>query len=318
MRPDRLLFAVLLIVLAVAGCRGGQKRTEPIVLRVDDRSITRREFDRNLAPRLAARGNPAPNSSAYESEVQLLVREQIDEQLLLAEARKRGVTLDPGEVDREVERLLGQYEEQELEREMSRRYQTMDQWRESVARRLLLDRISAQIASEAPSPTESEIAIRYNAAPEKYSQPEMLSVSQILVRTESDASEVVGLLKKKSVPFEQVARDKSIAPEASKGGYIGTFAPGELPPELEEPVRTLIPGTISDVVRTSYGYHVFRLNEMRPAVQKSLADAHDQIAAEIRAERERDTLNAWLDSHRRAARIELVDDLLHEAPETRK
>lgn len=318
MRSGFFLSFPVICAVSFISCKGNAKRPEPIVLTVNDRTITRRDFDRKLAPRLASRGNPPVGSQGYDIEVQQLLREQIDELILLEEARRRSIMLEPGEADAVVEGLLGRYEDQELEREMSRRYQSIEQWRESVALRLLLDRTSASISAGVEPVTEDEVLERFSSNPERYQKPEQISVSQILVRTESDASDVLYLLRKKGVPFEHVARERSIAPEAAKGGLMGVFAVGELPPEIEEPIRALTPGSLSDIVRTSYGYHVFRLNRIDPPHAAELSEVRDIIAGEMKSAREQAVLNQWLDTQRRNARIQIADDLLHEAPAPRK
>lgn len=304
------MISCTLILLAVsAGCQE-TARTEPIVIRVDDRTVTRREFDRMLLPRLAAQGNPPAGSSGYEMEIRQLIREQIDEQLLLAEARRRGITLEPGEIDGEVTRLLSHYEEQELERELSRRYFTLDQWREMVARRLLLERVSDTIAASAPDPDDAELRQQYDEMPDRFGYPERFSVSQILLRSETEALEIINLIRKRNVPFEKLARERSVAPEAARDGFVGEFAAGELPPELETPVRHLSVGEISGVVRTSYGYHVFRLNSVIPPGRRAFEDVRDELAGQMRSERRMRAVASWLEKQRKAARIEVTDDLL--------
>ncbi len=310
-----VMFSVL--VLFQPGCDRDTRKSEPIVLRIDDRTVTRREFDRRMLPKLVARGNPPPGSEAYADEVQKLLKEEVDEQLILGEARRKGYTLDPGEADREVERLLAAYDPEELEQELTRRYQTIDQWREDMARRLLLRKVIATLAGEVPAVQESEIRQRFDTFRGRYEQAEQLSVSQILVRTETEAADVLQLLRKKNVPFGDLARTRSIAPEASRDGLMGSFAPGELPPEIEEPVRRLTTGEISDAIRTSYGYHIFRLNGVTPAGPVPYEQVKDRIAAELRNERQDAALNEWLEHRRRETRIEIADDVFPDVSKER-
>ena len=54
-------------------------------------------------------------------------------------------------------------------------------------------------------------------------------------------------------------------PEASAGGLMGTFARGELPPELEKAAFDLAQGATSEIVVTPLGHHVLRVEERRPA-----------------------------------------------------
>jgi peptidyl-prolyl cis-trans isomerase D len=59
-------------------------------------------------------------------------------------------------------------------------------------------------------------------------------------------------------------------------------------PEFDEAVFSMAPGSISDPVRTSFGYHVIQLMEVRPAGQRPLAEVKEQIKGQLRFPRLRE------------------------------
>ena len=82
----------------------------------------------------------------------------------------------------------------------------------------------------------------------------------ILVETEASALEVLEKIAR-GADFSQLAQQLSIAPNASQGGDLGFFGPGELMPEIEEIVVQLKVGELSQVVKLPVGYIVVqRLN----------------------------------------------------------
>ena len=82
----------------------------------------------------------------------------------------------------------------------------------------------------------------------------------ILVETEASALEVLEKMAQ-GADFSQLAQQLSIAPNASEGGDLGFFGPGELMPEIEEVVVKLKVGELSPVVEVPMGYIVVqRLN----------------------------------------------------------
>lgn len=82
----------------------------------------------------------------------------------------------------------------------------------------------------------------------------------ILVATEASALEVLEKVAR-GADFSQLAQQLSIAPNASQGGDLGFFGPGELMPEIEEIVVKLKVGELSSVVELPMGYIVVqRLN----------------------------------------------------------
>jgi hypothetical protein len=85
-----------------------------------------------------------------------------------------------------------------------------------------------------------------------------LTASHILLRTESEAQDVLKQLKS-GASFTELARqysaDKS---SAAQGGSLGAFGLGDLLPEFEKAALKLKTSEISGIVKTSLGYHIIR------------------------------------------------------------
>jgi peptidyl-prolyl cis-trans isomerase C len=82
---------------------------------------------------------------------------------------------------------------------------------------------------------------------------------------------------KAGADFAKLARELSDdASSAEKGGLLGPFSPGMLPPEIESHVTQLQPGQVSDPVPSRYGVHIFKvgahtsqpLDQVRPAITR--------------------------------------------------
>src|SRR5262249_44861106 len=66
-------------------------------------------------------------------------------------------------------------------------------------------------------------------------------------------------------------------PEAPNGGLMGTFTRGQLPPELEKAAFALATGATSEIVETSLGDHILRVEARQPAPRAGLEEAQAPI-----------------------------------------
>lgn len=86
--------------------------------------------------------------------------------------------------------------------------------------------------------------------------------SHILVKDRNLAEDIKKRIRQ-GASFESLAREFSTCPSKSKGGDLGWFGPGQMVGEFESAVKRMGIGSISDVVRTQFGFHIIRLTGRR-------------------------------------------------------
>ncbi len=82
--------------------------------------------------------------------------------------------------------------------------------------------------------------------------------SHILVKDYGLARRLQAELKK-GARFEDLARQHSTCPSRSSGGDLGWFGPGKMVKEFEDACRKTGIGSITDPVRTQFGYHIIKV-----------------------------------------------------------
>jgi parvulin-like peptidyl-prolyl isomerase len=121
-----------------------------------------------------------------------------------------------------------------------------------------------------------------------------MRVSQIVVNDMDSAKKALERLKA-GEDFAKVAADVSIAPEAKQGGDLGFITPWIMPEPLDRTIFKMKVNAVSPIVRSSYGYHIFKVMESQPARSRSFREAREDVMADLRLQKEDDAFVAWLE-----------------------
>ncbi|MCX6542977.1 MAG: SurA N-terminal domain-containing protein [Acidobacteria bacterium] len=147
-----------------------------------------------------------------------------------------------------------------------------------------------------------EVERFYNNNIETYSTPEQVRASHILFKTEGKdekavraaAEKVLAEAKKPNANFADLAKKYSEdEPTAKQGGDLDYFARGRMVPEFDEVAFALAPGTMSDLVKTSFGFHIIKVVDRKPATTQTLDQVRAQITEQLameKAQKAADTL----------------------------
>jgi peptidyl-prolyl cis-trans isomerase C len=154
---------------------------------------------------------------------------------------------------------------------------------------------------------------RYHAEhPEEFLEPERVRVFQIVVASREEALQVRDRLRRNPGSFAEVARTTSIAPEGKAGGDLGYIGRGSGYPDVFERCFDLPLNSLSDVVPSPYGYHLFKVVDRKPSRRRSLEEARGEISDRLLRERRSRAQEEYLSGLRRRARIEIDESALAE------
>lgn len=121
--------------------------------------------------------------------------------------------------------------------------------------------------------------------------PQSITVRHIQLAHESEAKQVRAQLSPAN--FERLAREYSIAPEASLGGLLEPYTPAGMPSFLGEAFRFRV-NRVSPIVKSSYGYHVFLpLEKTGGGEVMSFEKARPRIIEYISQQKRREQKQRW-------------------------
>jgi peptidyl-prolyl cis-trans isomerase D len=181
----------------------------------------------------------------------------------------------------------------------------------------------AALQSQVPV-TRDDLQRYYNNRQDQFRVPEEVSVRHILIKTpppgpegkvdskgvEAARARAQDLLKqlKAGAKFEDLAKKYSEDPgSASNGGLYEKVERGRMVPEFDKAAFSLPKGQLSDLVQTSFGFHIMRVEDHPPAHLRSLDEVKGEIepaVAQEKAARAAEALSRTLESEGRTLGLE--------------
>ena len=125
--------------------------------------------------------------------------------------------------------------------------------------------------------TDAEIREYYNKNLDQYRRSSEVLLHEIVVKERDKAYEILKALNKSPESFAEIAKKESISRYAKNGGQMGYFEKGTLPKDMEDVVFALDRHTISPVVDSPYGYHIFKVTKIKTERLLFLEKVKDDI-----------------------------------------
>jgi peptidyl-prolyl cis-trans isomerase C len=146
--------------------------------------------------------------------------------------------------------------------------------------------------------SESDIRAEYDrqvALSKEAQNSKQYEVSQIQVATEAEATEIIQQINK-GAKFETLAKDKSVEKlSGAQGGLVGWVLPAQLAPPINMLIVNLDKGKVAQTpVRTNNGWHVIRVDDVRPFVIAPFDQVRNTIAQELVQQRRQQAINGLI------------------------
>jgi peptidyl-prolyl cis-trans isomerase D len=194
----------------------------------------------------------------------------------------------------------------EITDEEARRYfdEHPDEFELPVQRKVRFIAFTPQLFSTAVTVSDREIERYYRQNMFRYESPEQAGASHILFKVDPDSDEEAVRKKAEDVlaqaragaDFAELARKYSEDTSAADGGDLGFFGRGQMVPEFENAAFSLDEGQISDLVRTTYGYHILRGSGRQQGFTRPLDAVREEIRGALTQEKARAAMEEAVDS----------------------
>ena len=310
-----ILFFLVSVLTLFAAQKSG-KENDGIVAIVNGYKITKRDLDIQtnlLLPKSFF------HSTVTDEKLKEVQKDALDElvkkRVLLDYAKKRGYKISDREAKDEEKRIKKAFGSKErFEAGLKKANLTYEIFKKELKNDLLLRKLYEKEVKTNLS--EKELKEYYEKNRYKFKLPEKIKLRIIYLRNDPTdpkgrekalkrAKEVMEKLKK-GEKFSELARVYSNAMSRIKGGDMGFVHKGMLDEPIEKAAMKLKKGEISDIVETSKGFYIIKLEDIAPAKQLGFEEIKKRLEKELKAKYEKKKMDDILKQAKKEAKIEIL------------
>jgi peptidyl-prolyl cis-trans isomerase SurA len=292
---------------------------EDVIVHVNDQIINRSDVER--AVQQLAQENQQTNASPAEAadRQKNLLRDMIDQQLLLSRAKELSLNVD-SEVIRRLDEIRKQNHMdtlEDLEKAAQSQGVSFEDFKAQIRNSLLTQQVVRDEVGRRLQMTQAQEQAYYDAHKHEFEQPEQIRLSEILIPTPTDANEaavaqaqakadeVAGKLKAGD-KFDALAKTYSGGQTAAQGGDLGMYKRGALAKVLEDQTFVLKAGESTAPIRTRQGFVILKVTEHPAAGVPPLKEVEQQVEEAMYSEQMQPALRAYLTKLREDGAIDVA------------
>jgi peptidyl-prolyl cis-trans isomerase SurA len=310
---------------------------EEIIARVNNQIVTRTEYvrSRDQLKQEVQQQDAANADKAFAERQKDVLRDLIDQQLLLQKGKDLGITGDTELIKRldEMRKEMKLESMEELEKAAEAQGASYEDFKQNLRNQIITQRVIGQEVGQKLSLNKEDEKKFYEQHRAEMEQPESVRLSEILIApkmpvkpapaagekaappTEEETASALEAAKAqaedlldqfhKGAKFADLAKKFSNGPSAKDGGDLQRFKRGELSKELEDKVFALKPGEVTDVIRTKQGYVILQATDHQAAGIPTLKEAEPRIQDALYMQKLQPALRAYLGTLREEAYIDI-------------
>jgi peptidyl-prolyl cis-trans isomerase SurA len=311
----------LLLTFAALAINGGPARAqdkpksvivEEIVARVNNSVITLSDYrkaDDQLREEIqhACQGCSADKMEGmYRDRQKDLLRDLIDQQLLIQRAKDQGASVETDVVKRldEVRKQNNLQSLDDLEKAVEGEGMSWEDYKAQIRNSLLTQEVIGKEMRGRIIIGDDEVKKFYDEHQKDFVRPEQVVLAEIFLSTTGKTPEEMAVIEhkaedylnrlKKGEEFSEMAKRYSEGSTAKEGGPLGTFERGQLEKQLEDVTFTLNKGALTDVIQTKTGFEILKVVDRYQSGLQPLEKVRREIENEIYMKKMQPTLREYL------------------------
>ena len=328
------LFAVSLVAVARA------EIIEQILVKVNGDIFTKTDLEQRQVNVLRQRGQQIDLKSdptnqqlrkALDEITPQLIVDAVDEMLLVQRGRELGYRLSDEQFKSVVDNIKKENKiesDEKFQEALKSENMTMADLRRTLERQMLVQRVQQVEVFGRIGINEDEARRYYDTHLNEFTSPRTVTLREILVAVPTDPKGVnVAVDEEKKAKadelrtrvttggeaFDKVAADASDAPSKANAGLIGPITLEDLSPDLRKMIESMKPGDVTEVIRTTRGYQILKLESATSSETMPFEQAREQINDRVFTDKRKAEYQRYLDKLRAQAIIEWKNEEIKRA-----
>ena len=229
-----------------------------------------------------------------------LLNKLIEDRLILQEAKKSNIRLDENRVKSKVEEIRKRYpSDADFQKDLAEQGFVQADIESRIREQLLTYAIiDIQVRSKI-TVNPSEVTQYYEKNAQEFQVPEQWEFTSLVTEDRKFAEDVVAQLRK-GANLESLAQQDYLSTDKIKASKNG-----QLRKELETEIFKLHKAEVSNPIKIQNQYYIFRLDDIFPPTQESLAQAQEKISILLTNKKMQEAMTKWMDEIKQRSYINI-------------
>jgi peptidyl-prolyl cis-trans isomerase SurA len=285
---------------------------EEIVARVNNDIVTLSDYEkaeqalRHDVTEECQACSPERVETMYRDKQKDLLRDLIDQQLLIQRGKDEGISVEADVIKQldEVRKQNNLASLDELEKAVESEGLSWDDYKSQFRNRLLTQEVIHREMGNRIIIGHDEVQQYYDAHQKEFVRPEQVELAEIFLDTKDKSPQEVEAIEQKAndyrnrvlkgEEFSEIAKRYSEGSTKEKGGALGTFEPGQLSKQLEDIVFKMDKGQITEVIQTKTGFEILKVVDHYKAGLQPVSKVENEIMNRIYLQKMQPQLREYL------------------------
>ena len=282
-----------------------------IVLRINDEKVSSKQFKKIFIEQKKI--FKVQNTQELKPEEltwfkNRVLDEVVKKTLLSQEITKNNITIDQNKLNEVLSQKGEGYIGDALEQTLALEKISIDDWENSIRTTLLINKLIHKHVNSTVSVSEKEMREYFDKSNQFYKK-EQVRALHIMVESEEEIREIQKEIRRKQKSFSELAKEYSLGPEGIQGGDLGYFEAGQMPEEFDDVFKLKI-NKVSDIIRTPYGFHLFKVVGKVQERKMEFEESKSSIKKVLLKDLQDKAFQEWFLKLKRNARIDIKYDVL--------